>query len=174
MTDGERIVADHGREDFNGDVFYLRFTADRLAVRFVGSGREYGDIPEVALDDRGRIVAIGSGARVAFRDSERAVSLQTPFADSGIVDVDLAAIIVQRFAAEVGLSRIRFNTLAASVGPSMIIHPMGEWADDLTDRDAAALREVGKRAGASEVRLWTGSALSDDQIDSFEPRAYWV
>lgn len=48
--------------------------------------------------------------------------------------------------------------------PRAIMHPMGDPAGGFTQVEARAFHEMAIGAGASQVKVWQGRALSDQEV----------
>ena len=51
-----------------------------------------------------------------------------------------------------------------SVSPRVVLHPLGDPEGGFTRIEVRALHEMALGAGAAEVRLWQGRALSDEEL----------
>ena len=61
------------------------------------------------------------------------------------------------------VSRLLGSSLFA-VSPKVILHPLGDPAGGFTQVELRAFREMAHGAGASQVVVWTGRVLTDQEI----------
>lgn len=141
---------------------YVQISPQRLAVRDPVKQISIAEVPEVAIrkipGEKARVAAVGSAARLA--GSEPHTAVHNPFAHprSLISDFTVAELLLKAF-----MLRLRENAVLVPA-PVVVMHPLGEQAGGLTQIELRAMRELGLGAGASKVRLWEGSDLTDEQI----------
>jgi rod shape-determining protein MreB and related proteins len=51
-----------------------------------------------------------------------------------------------------------------AIKPQIVLHPLERVEGGLTEIEERAFEELGRGAGASRVKLWTGEALTDAQV----------
>ena len=141
---------------------YIQLSPERVTVRDPKTKRAVAEVPDIAIQRYGagkaRILAVGSVAReaVAAPDTE----VVNPFAHprSLVSDFTVAEQVLKAF-----VRRVR-GTALLQPNPVVIVHPLGQHEGGLTQVEIRALRELAVGAGASEVRVWQGPGLTDEQI----------
>ncbi|HEY5283131.1 MAG TPA: rod shape-determining protein MreB [Polyangia bacterium] len=103
-------------------------------------------------------MAVGNEARGAALSGQ--VTVVNPFAHprSVLSDFTLADQVLKAF-----LRRLPPSSFFR-LSPTFVIHPIGEFEGGLTQIELHAMRELGLGAGATEVILWQGPALTDEQL----------
>ncbi len=143
-----------------GPTLYARLSPDRLTVRNPKSGEVF-DEPAVLAITRGqrrRVVAAGAAA-LAWAGNEP-VDLLHPFAHPrSLVSDFTGGEQLLKFALQ---QLIRKGWLPLS--PRLVLHPQGDAEGGLTGIELRAMREMALGAGAREVTIWQGPALSDAQL----------
>lgn len=134
-------------------------------MKNVKSGVSIAEVPELAisLPPKPKILAVGSQARVAA--ASQPAQIVNPFAHprSLVSDFTVAEQLVKH-----QLRRVMGNSLL-SVAPCVVIHPLGSPAGGFTQIERRAFREMALGAGASEVFVWTGRPLTDQEVLSRQP-----
>lgn len=141
-------------------LLYVQISPERLTLRNPKSGQNLSEVPELAFGlppDR-KLIAVGALARLAAA-SQRA-EIVNPFAHprSLISDFTVAEQLLRHQLKALH----RRSWLAAS--PHIVVHPLGEPAGGFTQVELRALRELASAAGASKVNVWTGRALTDEEL----------
>ena len=72
-----------------GGPVYIRISSTRLRIRFVGSGKEFGDDPVFAVREDPTIAALGHSAKLA-KESDARLELPRGFGSSENLIVDLS------------------------------------------------------------------------------------
>lgn len=146
-------------------IVYVQVSPERLTLRNLKTGVSISEVPELAISARPKpkILAVGPQARVAAA-SERA-EVVNPFAHprSLVSDFTVAEQLLKH-----QLRRVSANSLL-SVSPCVVIHPLGSPAGGFTQVERRAFREMALGAGASEVHVWTGRPLTDQEVLSRKP-----
>ena len=108
------------------------------------------------------ILAVGAQARAVA--SAQAAELVNPFNHPRtlVADFTVAEQLLKEF-----VRRMQSNSWFA-LAPRMVMHPLGSPAGGFTQVERRALREMALGAGASEVVLWVGRELSDQESQSDE------
>jgi rod shape-determining protein MreB len=146
-------------------IVYVQISPERLTLKNLKTGESIAEVPELAISapPKPRILAVGSQARVAAASQPSEVV--NPFAHprSLVSDFTVAEQLLKH-----QLRRISGNTLL-SLAPYVVVHPLGAPAGGFTQVERRAFREMAIGAGASEVHVWTGRPLTDQELLSKEP-----
>lgn len=148
-------------------LLYVQISPERLTIRKPKSGHALSEVPEMAIGrqpDR-RIIAVGEQARPAA--AAQSADLVNPFAHprSLLSDFSVAEELLKR-----QLKRMQPRAwLAAS--PHIVIHPLGDPLGGFTQVELRAFRELASAVGASKVDVWTGRALTDEELLARRPPA---
>jgi|SRR5690606_25684041 len=134
-------------------VIYIQVSPERVTLRNVKSGSSISEVPEIAVSS-----TAGPKARsAAFSQPPNVVN---PFAHPRSMVSDFAAaeqVLKQQLRRVLGSSLL-------SIAPRVVIHPLGDPAGGFTQIELRAFREMALGAGASEVRVWTGRSLTDQEV----------
>jgi rod shape-determining protein MreB len=146
-------------------VVYVQISPERLSLKNLKTGQTLAEVPELALSapPRRRVLAVGSEARAAAASASAEVV--NPFAHprSMVSDFTVAELLLQH-----QLRRVLVPSLL-TVAPCVIVHPRGSPAGGFTQVERRAFREMARGAGASEVFVWTGRPLTDEEARSRRP-----
>jgi len=146
-------------------VVYVQISPDRLVLKNLKTGESLAEVPEIAIDMRPKrqVVAVGSQARSA--GATQAVEIFNPFSHprSLVSDFTVAEQLLKR-----QLRRLLGGSLL-SLAPYVVIHPLGSPAGGFTQVERRAFHEMALGAGASEVHVWTGRPLTDQEVLSKQP-----
>lgn len=141
-------------------VVYVQVSPDRLTVRNPRTGESFSQVPEVAIanDPKPRIVGVGKDARL--HQSTPSVQIVNPFAHprSMVSDFSVGEQVLKAF-----LRHVKGDYFLAPA-PQVIMHLMGEPEGGFTQIEARAFHEMAIGAGASQVKVWQGRALSDQEL----------
>jgi rod shape-determining protein MreB and related proteins len=121
--------------------------------------RQNGSVFNV-LPRQNKVLAIGQQAR-ATAAAEHAV-LINPFAHP-------RSLVSDFYAAETLIKHLLKSLLANSffaLSPRIVMHPLGSPEGGFTEVELRAFKEMALAAGASEVFVWTGHMLSDQELGS--------
>jgi rod shape-determining protein MreB len=149
---------------FLQSVAYVQVSPERLTVRNPKSGVSVSEPPEVAIvrDPKPRILGVGTAARSTQTDSS--VEIVNPFAHprSLVSDFTVGEQLLKAF-----LRRLNGHSLL-TLSPTVVMHPLGNPAGGFTQVEIRALHELALGAGAAQVKVWQGRALTDEELLSGE------
>ena len=141
-------------------VVYIQISPERLTLKNLKTGEFISEVPEVAISapPKPRILAVGPQAIVAA--ASQPAEVVNPFAHprSLMSDFTVAEQLVKH-----QLRRVLGNSLL-SMAPCIVMHPLGSPAGGFTQVERRAFREMALGAGASEVFVWTGRPLTDEEV----------
>lgn len=144
---------------------YVQISPELLTVKHVKSGAVVSEIPEVAISTgpKVRILAVGPQARLAA--ASEAAKVSNPFAHPRtlVSDFTLAEQLIKH-----QLRRVLSNHFWMP-SPCVVMHPMGKAEGGYTQVERRAFREMALGAGASQVFLWIGRALTDVELMRRQP-----
>ena len=139
---------------------YVQLTPDRLTVRNPRVARSISEVPEIAFmhEPKPTVVAFGKQARSAA--SAPGVRLSNPFAHPRtlVSDFTLGEQVLKAFIASV------LDKAFLKPAPRIIMHPLDEPDGGWTQIEVRALHEMALGAGASQVTIWQGVQLSDQEL----------
>ena len=141
-------------------VIYVQISPERLTMKNLGSGETISEIPEMAISasPESRILAVGPQARTAA--AAQSAGLVNPFAHP--------RSLVSDFIAAEQILKYYFRRLLGKwmslLAPVVVMHPLGSPAGGFTQVERRAFREMAMGAGASEVILWIGRPLTDQEV----------
>ena len=139
---------------------YIRLSPFRLTVRNVKTGEFISEPPEIAISrgPKEKILGVGDGA--ALHKSSKSAQVVNPFAHprSMMSDFTAGQALVKAF-----VLKLRKGGLFAPA-PRVVFHPQGDPAGGFTQVEIRAFREMALGAGASEVIVWQGQDLTDEQV----------
>jgi rod shape-determining protein MreB len=147
-------------------LLYVKVSPDRLTVRNVRTGLEISEVPEMAIGGRNpgkrTILAVGTAAREAA--SSQAAELVNPFLHPRTLlgDFTVGEQLLKAF-----LRRLKGNAWYLP-SPRIVFHPLGTPAGGFTQVERRGFRDMAVGAGASDVVLWVGRELSDQEVQSPE------
>lgn len=138
----------------------VQMSPELLTVRNVSTGKSVSEVPEIAIayDPKPRILAVGKEAR--SHKSVPSVRILNPFGHprSMVSDFTVGEQTLKAFLARVtGRSFLRPS-------PKVIVHLLGNPAGGFTQVEIRAFHEMAIGAGASEVTVWHGRQLSDQEL----------
>lgn len=141
-------------------VIYVQVSPERLTVKNLKSGEVIAEIPEMAISalPKSKILAVGPEARIAA--ASQPAEVVNPFAHPRtlVSDFTVAEKLLKHY-----LRRIQCNSFL-TLAPAVVMHPLGCPAGGFTQVERRAFREMALGAGASEVILWTGRVLTDQEV----------
>lgn len=140
---------------------YLRLSPERLTVRNVKTGVFVSEVPEIAIlrvSKKSQI--LGVGAEASLHRATPFVELINPFAHPRTMVGDFTAgqEVVKAF-----IRKLPGSSWFA-LAPRVVFHPLGDPAGGFTQVEARAFREMALGAGASDVVMWQGPELSDQEV----------
>lgn len=146
--------------DFFRPIIYIQISPERLSVRNVKSGEEISEVPEVALSAPPKIRVLGVGAQARRLPLDGLGQVVNPFSHprSMVSDFTVAEQLIKEF-----LRRLQGKSILA-IAPLAVMHPLGDPSGGFTQVEDRAFREMALGAGASEVIIWHGPSLTDQQI----------
>jgi rod shape-determining protein MreB and related proteins len=146
-------------------VVYIQIAPDLVILKNIKTGQTISEVPEMAISTGAKVIirALGSQARIAAQ--EPLVNLINPFAHPRTLVSDF--VMAEQFI-KYQLRRVLDKSLL-SIAPSIVMHPLGSPAGGFTQVERRAFREMAAGAGASEVYVWTGRSLTDQEIQSKKP-----
>lgn len=146
-------------------IIYVQISPERLTLKNLKTGESISEVPELAISatPKPKILAVGPQARVAAASQQAEVL--NPFAHprSLVSDFTVAEQLLKH-----QLRRVLGNSLL-SLSPRVVMHPLGSPAGGFTQVERRAFREMALGAGASEVQVWTGRPLTDQEVVSKQP-----
>lgn len=146
-------------------IVYVQVSPERLKLKNLKTGQSIEEVPEVAISmpPSRKVLAVGPQARVVA--ASQAAEVVNPFAHprSLVSDFTVAEQLLKH-----QLRRI-LSTSLLSPAPCIVIHALGAPAGGFTQVERRAFREMAIGAGASEVHVWTGRPLTDQELLSRKP-----
>jgi rod shape-determining protein MreB and related proteins len=146
-------------------VVYIQISPERLTLRNLKTGESISEVPELAISasPKPTILAVGPEARTAA--ASQSAELVNPFAHPRtlVSDFTVAEQLLRH-----QLRRILGSSLLR-IAPCVVIHPLGSPAGGFTQVERRAFREMALGAGASEVFVWSGRPLTDQEVMSRNP-----
>jgi rod shape-determining protein MreB len=142
-------------------VIYCQLSPQRITIRDVKSGETLSEIPEMAISTSTslkKILAVGAEARQAA--ANQSAEVINPFAHprSMVSDFTSAEQLLKYYFRRYGGGS--FFRLA----PRVVMHPLGTPAGGFTQIENRAIHEMALGAGASEVTVWNGRNLTDQEV----------
>ena len=145
---------------FFAQVIYVQLSPDRLKVRDPKSGVTVSEVPEIAISrlPKPRVLAVGTKARE--HKSSPGVEIVNPFAHprSMVSDFTLGEQTLKAF-----LARVKPSSFLAPA-PKVVMHLLGEPVGGFTQVEARAFHEMALGSGASQVTVWQGRTLTDQEL----------
>lgn len=147
---------------FFSSTLYVQIAPDRLAVRDPKSGKAFSEPPEVAIAHSPKVKIVGIGSEAHQRSTEPSVEVVNPFAHprSLVSDFTVGEQLLKAV-----LARVNGSSVLA-MAPRVVMHPLGDPAGGFTQVEIRAFHEMALGAGASEVKVWQGRALTDQELMS--------
>jgi rod shape-determining protein MreB and related proteins len=146
-------------------VIYIQISPERLTLKNLKTSESISEIPELAISapPKPTILAVGTEARIVA--TSQSAELVNPFAHPRtlVSDFNVAEQLLKH-----QMRRILGNSLLR-ITPCVIIHPLGSPAGGFTQVERRAFREMAFGAGASEVYVWSGRLLTDQEVLSRHP-----
>lgn len=149
--------------------YYVRISADRLRVDTAKIWPGFDDLAVVAVrsDRKGSkiIAAIGREAEKLTGQSD--IEIVRPFAHprTPIHNFLIASKLLQKAVRELWKKR-SWSDMA--IIARVIVHPLHQVQEGLTDVEERALAELATNAGARTVAIHTGRELLQGEIDTFD------
>jgi rod shape-determining protein MreB len=149
--------------DFFSHPLYLRLSPDRLTIRNVRTGAFVSEVPEIAiLRGAKKPQVLGVGAEAALHRATPSVEVLNPFSHprTMVGDFNASEQVVKAF-----IRKLAGSSWFA-LAPRIVFHPLGDPAGGFTQVEIRAFREMALSAGASDVLMWQGPELTDEQVSS--------
>ena len=145
-----------------GSTLYVQIAPERLVVRDPKSGKTLSEPPEVAIVRSPNVKIVGFGSEARLRSTEPSVEVVNPFGHprSLISDFTVGEQLLKLMLARVNSSS------GLVVPPRVVMHPLGDPAGGFTQVEIRAFHEMAIGAGASEVKVWQGRPLIDQELMS--------
>ena len=139
---------------------YIRLSPLRLTVRNVKTGEFISEVPEIAISRGPKPKVLGAGDEAAPYKSSKSAEVLNPFSHprSLVSDFTRGQQLLKAFVKKLP------KTYVFAALPRMVVHPQGEPAGGFTQIEIRALHEMALGAGASEVTIWQGQDLTDEQV----------
>ncbi len=147
--------------NFFSPPLYLRLSPDRLTIRNARTGAFISEVPEIAiLREAKKSQILGVGTEASLHRATPSVEVLNPFSHPRTMVGDFTAgeQVVKAFIRKL----TRPGWLAAA--PRVVFHPLGDPAGGFTQVEIRAFREMVLGAGASDVKMWQGPELTDEQV----------
>ncbi|OOG39692.1 rod shape-determining protein [Polaromonas sp. A23] len=148
---------------FVSPTFYLRLSPERLTIRNVRTGAFISEVPEIAiLRGAKKPQILGVGAEASLHRATPSVEVINPFSHPRTMVGDFIAgeQVVKAF-----IRKLTGSGWLATT-PRVVFHPLGDPAGGFTQVEIRAFREMVLGAGASDVLMWQGPELTDEQVSS--------
>jgi rod shape-determining protein MreB and related proteins len=147
--------------NFLVQTLYVQISPELVTVRNAKTGTFMSEVPEIAMahdHPKPRMLSLGQEARV--HQSVPYVKIINPFAHprSLVSDFSLGEQLLKAFVRRI----VGTSIFAAS--SKLVMHLLGEPAGGFTQVEVRAFREMALGAGASEVVVWQGQHLSDQDL----------
>jgi rod shape-determining protein MreB len=141
-------------------IIYVQVSPSLLTVRNPKTGVSVSEVPEVAIAHSPKPSIVGVGKDARLHRSEPSVQITNPFAHprSMVSDFTVGEQVLKAF-----LRRVMGKAFFTPA-PKLVLHLLGDPADGFTQVEIRAFHEMALGAGASEVTLWRGRALSDQEL----------
>ncbi|SFU48110.1 rod shape-determining protein MreB [Polaromonas sp. YR568] len=146
--------------DFIKPPLYIRLSPARLTVRNVKTGESISEPPDIAISRGPKQKILGVGNDAALHRSSKSALVINPFTHprSMMSDFTTGQAVVKAF-----VRKLRKGGPLAPA-PRVVFHPQGDPAGGFTQVEIRAFREMALGAGASEVVVWQGQDLNDEQV----------
>ena len=144
---------------------YVRIKPERLSVLHIGSGKVFADEPTIAIEQRNGksyIAAIGRQADTKAGPPNFTIVNGFKHPRTPIADFTIAEMTLKHFLRQV-LPRSIF-----AISPTLVMHPLEDYAGDLTQVEIRAFAELGFGAGGRTVYVWQGAELSQAELRALQ------
>ncbi len=139
---------------------YIRLSPYRLTVRNAKTGEFISEPPEIALSRglKAKVLAVGDDA--ALHKSSKSAQVINPFTHprSMVSDFTTGQQVIKAFVQKLQKGH------PLSLAPRVVFHPQGDPAGGFTQVEIRAFHELALGAGASQVTIWQGQDLTDEQV----------
>ena len=139
---------------------YIQVSPKQVSLRDARSGESLTTSPEIAMTRGGKPKVLGFGAKARHHES-RDVQVINPFAHPRTLLGDFVAgeQLLRTLLRKLPVKRSMFTP-----APTIVLHLQGDPQGGFTSVEVRAFREMALAAGASEVVVWQGPNLSDQQL----------
>ncbi|WP_411882211.1 rod shape-determining protein MreB [Polaromonas sp. YR568] len=139
---------------------YIRLSPVRLTVRNAKTGAYVSEVPEIAISRGPKPKVLGAGDEATLYKSSKSALVTNPFSHprSLMSDFALGQQVLKAFVKKLPKGR------ALAVAPRVLFHLQGDPAGGFTQVEVRAFHEMALGAGASEVTIWQGQDLTDEQV----------
>jgi rod shape-determining protein MreB len=146
--------------DFLKPPLYIRLSPYRLTVRNVKTGEFISELPEIAISRGPKPKVLGAGDEAALYKSSKSAQVLNPFSHPRTMMSDFTAgeQVLKAFVKKLP----KRNALSPS--PRVVLHLQADPAGGFTQVEIRAFREMVLGTGASEVTIWQGQDLTDEQV----------
>jgi rod shape-determining protein MreB len=146
--------------DFFAPPLYIRLSPYRLTVRNVKTGEFISEPPDIAISRGLKPKVLGAGDEAALYKSSKSAQVLNPFSHPRTMMSDFTAgeQVLKAFVKKLPKRHV------LSPSPRVVLHLQGDPAGGFTQVEIRAFREMALGAGASEVTLWQGPDLTDEQV----------
>ena len=146
--------------DFFKPVIYVQLSPERLTVRNAKTGKAISEVPEVAIASDPKLTIVSVGAEARSHKSTPSVKIVNPFAHPRtlVSDFTLGEQVLKAF-----LRRLQGDSIFA-ISPKVVLHPLGNPDGGFTQIEIRALAEMAHGSGASQVTVWQGRTLTDQEL----------
>lgn len=141
-------------------VLYIQIAPDRITVRNPKSGLTVSEVPEMAISAAPKQIILAIGPQARGVAAAQAAQLVNPFAHprSLVSDFTVAEQLLKHY-----VRQVQGRSLLA-ISPIIVIHPLGDPEGGFTQVERRAFAEMARGAGASQVVVWTGRPLTDQEL----------
>jgi rod shape-determining protein MreB and related proteins len=142
------------------EIVYIRIKPTWLSVRSIDSGKEYQDIPQLAINNEERVVGIGRDAEAAYLTDKTLIQLLNGFEHPRVIigNYQIAEKTLELFLKKIASPN---SWLQRKI---LIMHPLEKLEGGLTRIEACAFQDIGKRLGAHKVYVWAGRDLHEGEM----------
>ena len=146
--------------DFFKPPLYIRLSPYRLTVRNVKTGEFISEPPDIAISRGPKPKVLGAGDEAALYKSSKSAQVLNPFNHPRTMMSDFTAgeQVLKAFVKKLP----KRNALSPS--PRVVLHLQADPAGGFTQVEIRAFREMALGTGASDVTIWQGQDLTDEQV----------
>jgi rod shape-determining protein MreB len=146
--------------DFLKPPLYIRLSPYRLTVRNVKTGEFISEPPDIAISRGPKPKVLGAGDEAALYKSSKSAQVLNPFSHprSMMSDFTAGEQVLKAFVKKLPKRHV------LSPSPRVLFHLQADPAGGFTQVEIRAFREMALGAGASEVTIWQGQDLTDEQV----------
>ncbi|WP_294769415.1 rod shape-determining protein [uncultured Rhodoferax sp.] len=141
-------------------LLYIQVSPERLTVRNPKTGSSWSEVPEVAISKARTLKILAIGAEARLHSATEGVQIVNPFGHP--------RTMVGDFTAGEALLRLAVQRVHPrhwwSSKPRVVLHLLGDPLGGFTQVELRAFREMAWGAGAVDVVMWLGAALTDVQL----------